>query len=293
MSQTSFTIPWQTESSSAPTPKPPDDDETHPRRRTRSCTTSLLATPAAPPPSSPSYATALADYIPSIRPGRSMLWLALFSQAEHFQSVRRKGDGDSGAAEIEDRLAIPHEKDVSEAARRERGEIADVNNGKVPTKVTEVLASLPPGHGVTETQASGVLARVRGDLGEAVEILLEELELDESHSDASNHYIEKLLAPVHEAKEYLAHSPPSSPSSSHSETAASARSDTSATSKMTTPSEGSPGKGKSSNSSGVAQGISELKLLSQSPGKRGKNVLRGVSRNAGRSRMRRAHAVMA
>lgn len=103
-----------------------------------------------------------------------MLWLALFSLAEHFQSIRRKGDGDSGPAEVEDRLAIPHEKDVSEAARRERGEIP---NKDVPSvKVSEVLASLPPGHGVSNRRVEEILARTKGDLGDAVEILLEEIE---------------------------------------------------------------------------------------------------------------------
>ena len=111
-----------------------------------------------------------------------MLWLALFSQAEHFQSVRRKGDADSGPAEIEDRLAVPHAKDMSEAARRERGELIPDPTGPGPRdgRVSQVLASLPAGHGVSEQRASGILARVKGDLGEAVELLLEELRLEGS-----------------------------------------------------------------------------------------------------------------
>ncbi|ORX37428.1 hypothetical protein BD324DRAFT_651022 [Kockovaella imperatae] len=191
MSTTSFTIPWQTETESHQTPRPDQSMEedyfTIPRPRTRSSTTNLLMTPALPPPSTPSYAKTLAEYIPSIRPGRSMLWLALFSQAEHFQSIRRKGDGDSGPAEIEDRLAIPHEKDQSEAARRQRGEVVEgpsqgsssiASGGS--SVVSQVLASLPAGHGVSEDRASGILARVKGDLGEAVELLLEELRLEGS-----------------------------------------------------------------------------------------------------------------
>ena len=112
-----------------------------------------------------------------------MLWLALFSLAEHFQSVRRKADGDSGPAEVEDKSAIPHERDASEAARRERGEI--IPKATPSAKVHEVLASLPPGHGMTIRQVEGVLARVKGDLGEAVEILLEDIEVDKM-SDASS-----------------------------------------------------------------------------------------------------------
>ena len=190
--QTSFTIPWQTELEAAqeapmsPVPEDESLDYFTPRRRTRSSTTNLLSTPALPPPATPSYAKTLAEYIPPVRPGRSMLWLALFSQAEHFQSIRRKGDVDSGPAEVENKLAVPHEKDLSEAARRERGEVIQGDDAaKAPNgKISQVLASLPPGHGVSEKRAGGILARVKGDLGEAVEILIEELQLESSEVEA-------------------------------------------------------------------------------------------------------------
>ena len=116
-----------------------------------------------------------------------MLWLALFSQAEHFQSVRRKGDGDSGAAEVEDRLAIPHDKDTSEAARRARGEVVKHD---LQSTLDQVMASLPPNHGISPHQAASVLARVKDDLGEAVELLLEEIELD----SGSDHHVDVMLA---------------------------------------------------------------------------------------------------
>lgn len=118
-----------------------------------------------------------------------MLWLALFSQAEHFQSIRKKGDGDSGAAEVEDRLAIPHRKDLSEAARKERGEVVKVPQG-VNTTIDQVLASLLPNHGFTPEQTSNVLSRVKGNLGEAVEILLEEIE----HGSGSDGRVDEMLA---------------------------------------------------------------------------------------------------
>ena len=192
--QTSFTIPWQTEleaAQEAPMTPIPEDEPTDyftPRRRTRSSTTNLLSTPALPPPATPSYAKTLAEYIPPVRPGRSMLWLALFSQAEHFQSIRRKGDVDSGPAEVENKLAVPHENDLSEAARRERGEIIQGDDStRAPNgKISQVLASLPPGHGVSEKRAGGILARVKGDLGEAVEILIEELQLESSEPEAED-----------------------------------------------------------------------------------------------------------
>jgi len=121
-----------------------------------------------------------------------MLWLALFSQAEHFQSVRRKGDGDSGAAEVEDRLSIPHEKDRSEAARRQRGEIVkpDYTGSHDNTLVDRMLASLPPNHGITQSRAGDVLSRVRGDFGAAVEILLEEMDSD----SGSDHRVDEMLS---------------------------------------------------------------------------------------------------
>ena len=174
------------------------------------------------------YATALAEYIPAIRPGRSMLWLALFALAEHFQSVRRKGDRDSGPAEVEDTAAIPHARDMSESARRQRGEHID----KTPSaKVSEVLASLPPGHGITAQQAAGVLARVKGDLGEAVEILLEDLDIDTlSDLSSSDQQVEHLLET----------SPYRDPSDSYSSSQSDGESSkTSSTSKITTPAESS------------------------------------------------------
>ena len=107
-----------------------------------------------------------------------MLWLALFSQAEHFQSIRRKRNGDSGAAEVEDRLAIPHAKDTSEAARVARGENVKTVPACGDDRVNQVLASLPPNHGISTLQASNILARVKGDLGEAIDVLLEQIDLD-------------------------------------------------------------------------------------------------------------------
>ncbi|WVQ85100.1 hypothetical protein IAT38_007264 [Cryptococcus sp. DSM 104549] len=197
MSTASFTIPWRAESPST-SPSPPAEPMT-PGHSTRSRTYTLLSSPVAPPPDSPLYANALADYIPPVREGRSMLWLALFSQAEHFQSVRRKGDRESSSAEVEDRLAIPHEKDTSEAARRERGELIDDPDKSKPSAslVSQLLASLPPRHAITTSQAEGVLARVKGNLGEAVEILLEEIEFDadteQVSESSSDQRVEEML----------------------------------------------------------------------------------------------------
>ncbi|KAK8866063.1 hypothetical protein IAR55_001214 [Kwoniella newhampshirensis] len=205
MSTTSFTIPWRTETSSRSSPQSEDPDggskattnTTVSRRQFRSKTTSLLATQAAPRPSSPSYASALADYAPPVKEGRSMLWLALFSQAEHFQSVRRRGDRDNGPAEVEDKLAIPHQRDLSEAARRARGELIDEPKSKTDKSspsIEQLLASLPPGHGISTEHAAGVLARVKGELGDAVEILLEEIDLEVQGSDiSSDHRVEEML----------------------------------------------------------------------------------------------------
>lgn len=158
------------------------------RRRTRSSTICLLSEPAAPPPSSPLYASALAQYLPPIRDGRSMLWLALFNDAEHYQSVRRKGDRERGPAEVEDRLALPHEKDKSESARIARGEMTvptESQDKSTAPLLARVLASLPVGHTFTSNYISGILARVKGDVGEAVEILLEEYNADDDGSDGS------------------------------------------------------------------------------------------------------------
>jgi hypothetical protein len=122
-----------------------------------------------------------------------MLWLALFNDAEHYQSVRRKGDNERAPAEIEDKLAIPHEADKSEAAKIQRGEIvpptADKGDKGQSSLVTQVLASLPPLHSHSQEYITGILARVKGDVGEAVEILLEEIEGD----DNSDWHVEDML----------------------------------------------------------------------------------------------------
>ncbi|ORY34274.1 hypothetical protein BCR39DRAFT_517372 [Naematelia encephala] len=177
-STSSFTVPWQREGSPEPPPADPADSG-KPRRRTRSSTNNLLSTPSAPPPSSPSYASALAEYIPAVRPGRSMLWLALFSMAEHYQSVRRKGDG-GGAAEIEDKLAVYHEMDNSEAARKARGEIVAGDSG---TAYGRLVALLPPSHGLSTALIKATLGRTQNDIHAAHEILLEELALDDGVED--------------------------------------------------------------------------------------------------------------
>jgi hypothetical protein len=170
-----------------------------------------------------------------------MLWLALFSLAEHFQSIRRRGDRESSVAEVEDSSAIPHQRDTSEAARRERGEVVD--KAAPSAKVAEVLASLPPGHGVSVRKAEGVLARVKGDLGEAVEILLDDLELD-SLSDTSSDHVDHLLdqPPYRETS--------ISASSSQSDGGTSR---TSETSKLTTPGDSSDEK--------VVTGINDLNMF--------------------------------
>ncbi|RXK39248.1 hypothetical protein M231_03468 [Tremella mesenterica] len=123
LSNSSMTMPYEEEEDDTP------EEGTNPRRRTRSGTTHLLSNPPALPLSSPSYASALTQYIPTVRPGRTMLWLALFSKGEHYQSIRRKGDSERGPSEIEDRLAVPHAKDESEAARRERAEL--IKTGRI------------------------------------------------------------------------------------------------------------------------------------------------------------------
>ena len=51
------------------------------------------------------------------------MWLALFSKSVHYKSVRRKGDGETGPADIEDRLAVPHTKDNSTFAKQQRAEL--------------------------------------------------------------------------------------------------------------------------------------------------------------------------
>jgi OTU domain-containing protein 3 len=122
-----------------------------------------------------------------------MLWLALFASAEHFQSVRNLNENARGPANVEDKYAVPHPLDRSEVARRGRGEIIGTPAKKGST-VQQLLKSLPVGHGVTEARAAGVLARTKGDLGAAVEILLEDLELEEEEERVtSNGAIEMML----------------------------------------------------------------------------------------------------
>lgn len=250
--QTSFTIPWESESSGRKSPvQTRDKSPQKPRPRTRaSANANKAAAAAAPPPpqspESPLLATALAEYIPPVKPGRTMLWLALFSLAEHFQSVRRKGDGDSGPAAVEDKCAIPHQKDASEAARRERGEV--ISKPAPSAKVAEVLASLPPGHGITVQQAEGVLARVKGDLGEAVEILLQDVEIDSmSDTTTSDQHVDRLLK-----SPFYRENSASLSSQSDGET-----SRTSDTSKMTTPDLSGDEKSKES----LLDGLGGLQML--------------------------------
>ncbi|OCF38266.1 hypothetical protein I317_07975 [Kwoniella heveanensis CBS 569] len=185
MSTTSFTIPWRTEAvpdvAATPTPSEvgpvdPSSSSTPARRHARS---KQQNQPSPESIAQAAFAAATADYLPSTKEDRGMLWLALFSQAEHFQSIRRMGDREHGPAEVEDRLAVPHQRDVSEAARRERGELIDEKK-KIPmsesSKLQQLFASLPPGHGISDEYAQGILSKVKGDIGEAVEILLEEID---------------------------------------------------------------------------------------------------------------------
>ncbi|WWC99847.1 hypothetical protein V866_006756 [Kwoniella sp. B9012] len=218
MSTTSFTIPWQTEA--GPTKDPPATPSPSevgpvpitPSHRTRSKTVHTPHLPSIPLP----------DYLPTMKEDSSMLWLALFSQAEHFQSVRRMGDREHGPAEIQDILSVPHARDVSEAARRERGELVDEKKPKTPlslsSKITQLLNSLPVGHGISPDQAQNVLGRTHGDIGEAVDILLEDINIDQdqekeeedgeagsgttstesgrSDSGSSDHVEQMLLSPI-------------------------------------------------------------------------------------------------
>lgn len=141
---------------------------------------------------------------PAPPPGRTMLWLALFSEAEHYQSIRRKDDS-GGPALVEDRLAIPHALDRSEAARKERGEPASYtqsqsqsqsHHSSTSSSLKLIFDSLPPGHRISTSHAQGVLDRVKGNTDEAIEILLEEISYDsEVGSDASgsDKKVERLL----------------------------------------------------------------------------------------------------
>ncbi|WVR06028.1 hypothetical protein IAU60_003056 [Kwoniella sp. DSM 27419] len=219
MSTTSFTIPWRTEAypnavSETPTPSHVGPVHGSAPRRHRDAgkprSTCTEPEPAAAAPSS-------AEYLPPVRDGRGMLWLALFSQAEHFQSIRRLGDREHGPAEIEDRLAVPHARDTSEAARRERGELVEEKNPMTASsKVAQLLASLPAGHGVGDKHAGDILARVKGDVGEAVEILLEEIDMEGSAASwsGSSDHVEEMLPGVLDRKisDYRSRSRTSSPS---------------------------------------------------------------------------------
>lgn len=170
-----------------------DAPHTPRRRNTRSRTSDLLSTPGAPLPSSPLYASALADYLPPTRTGRTMLWLALFNNAEHYQSVRRRGDHERRPAEIEDRLAIPHELDKSERAKALRGEIDKPSpvpsdtvlaaKYKEDGPLQQVLRAMPVHYRLDHKYVENVLRRNKGVVDDAIETLLEELELREPEGE--------------------------------------------------------------------------------------------------------------
>jgi OTU domain-containing protein 3 len=222
--QHSDTIPCTYDPASVPTATPepealvpvitpdheiPSTPKAPPRRRTRSSTINLLQTPTAIPPSSPLYASTLEQYLPTARDGRNMLWIALLNNAEHYQSVRRKGDHDRTPAEIEDRLALPHGKDRSESARIARGELPAPSAQPSKSNVSIVFSSLPAGHAFTSAYITGILARVKGDIGAAVEILIEEMDTlseisDETNSDGK---VEQMLAEVEETPPVDQHPP--------------------------------------------------------------------------------------
>lgn len=137
--------------------------------------------------------------VPDAKDGHSMLWLAFFAEAEHYDSIR-KGSG-TGPAEVPDSLAVPHSRDVSELARRERGDLPPEEpsrrSGGKNDKLAQVYASLPPNHGLTDDHVAGVLARVKGDIGEAVEILLEDIDLEAEAGSQSSHssaHVEAMLS---------------------------------------------------------------------------------------------------
>lgn len=122
------------------------------------------------------------------QPGHGMLWLALFSEAEHYESVRRVGPGaGTGPAEVPDALAVPHERDVSEAARSQRANSGDAPQSKRSSlaeryiadgRVAQVIASLPPWHGISDDDAASVLVRCDGDVSRAIDILFDQLDSD-------------------------------------------------------------------------------------------------------------------
>lgn len=133
--------------------------------------------------------------IPRPRAGHTMLWLALFSGAEHYESVRRQGPGSSsGPAEIPDSLAIPHERDQSEAAQAERAESGSGRKRSTASdaaaarfisdgRVAQVIASLPPWHGVSDSDAAQTLVRTEGDVSKAIDILFDQLDSDGDGED--------------------------------------------------------------------------------------------------------------
>ena len=201
-----------------------------------------------------------------------MLWLALFSLAEHFQSIRRRGDRDSNVAEVEDSSAVPHQRDTSEAARRERGEVVD--KAAPSAKVHEVLASLPPGHGVSIRRAEGVLARVKGDLGEAVDVLLDDLELESLSGSSSDVHVDNMLnQPPYREQSISASSSQSDGGSSK----------TSETSKLTTPADSSDEK--------VVTGINDLDIFFSEKAKNSPKVPRQTVTRELRGERRASRAV--
>ncbi|RSH80567.1 uncharacterized protein EHS24_009149 [Apiotrichum porosum] len=191
LAQTSYTVEYVGPPAPGMTPVPtavvataePEKQAPQTRRRTRSSTTVLRKVAAEPEATTEApteeYTAALAGLVPPARPGHAMLWLALFAEAEHYESIRRGRD--SGPADIPDSMAVPHARDVSEAARRERGEPVPELDGKPDngkdSRLAQVLASLPPGHGLDDAHVVGVLARTKGDVSAAVEILLEDIDV--------------------------------------------------------------------------------------------------------------------
>lgn len=183
LSQTSYTVDYAEGGEE-------DSTVTGKRRASRRTRATTKEVEAHEPPPEPVQTNGTP--IPPPLPGCSLIWLALFAEAEHYESVRKGGSG--GPAEVPDSLAVPHTRDVSEAARRERGEVieGDVKTkegkpAKVDSRLTQVLASLPAGHGITSVRAAGVLARTKGDVAAAVEILLEDIqaEAEATTSDTS------------------------------------------------------------------------------------------------------------
>ena len=191
LSQTSHTVEFES-TSPAPKSKPKSDDADSEAKEGPETTTSGRRRRAKGADSAPVS-------VPDAKEGHSMLWLAFFAEAEHYDSIR-KGSG-SGPAEVPDSLAVPHSRDVSELARRERGDLPPEEpsrrSGGKNDKLAQVYASLPPNHGLSDEHVAGVLARVKGDIGEAVEILLEDIDLEAeagSQSSNSSAHVEAMLS---------------------------------------------------------------------------------------------------